>query len=134
MRLKRNKMEPFWKNKKYQPQHDFSKESYLKELEKDWEILTERHITALPSYSALKAIFKDMHTLTDMNLEEKKKNVIKRIRAKTSKRRKHQWQYKDFDEKLIQQIEKMKFIQQIKAWLGCFLEYYRLLKSENNNE
>ncbi|MDQ1354760.1 MAG: hypothetical protein QG657_5069 [Acidobacteriota bacterium] len=127
-------MEPFWKNEKYQSTGIASKESILDGYERNWKMLTKQHIKSLPSYSALKRVFKDMNKLTDHNLADKKAIFIALIKGKTEKRRKQHWQHQDFAEKLTRRIREIDDATKLKEWLACFLEYYRLLKSENKDD
>lgn len=97
-------------------------------------MLTKQHIKKLPSYSALKRVFKDMNKLADHNLAEKKANFMALIKGKTEKRRKQHWQHQDFADTLMRHIGKLDKAVELKDWLACFLEYYRLLKSENKDD
>ncbi|MCU0285391.1 MAG: hypothetical protein MUF15_03225 [Acidobacteria bacterium] len=129
--LKEEINETILKNNKYQAPVN-SKENYLKEINKAWPMLTD--IKFLPSYSALKSVFKEIHLLDAANLAKRKENFISLIRSKTEKRRKHLWQYKDFADTLVKRIQTFNNPVELRQWLECFLENYRLLKSENKDE
>jgi hypothetical protein len=130
---RRFKMEQFWQKEKYQLHEKHQKAASISKLMEE-ALITTQNITALPSYSSLKSIFKNLEGDSSGNLEEMKKSIIKRIGDKTTKRRKHQWEHDYFDTKLTKKIEEFTDPKKLKSWIGVFAEYYKLLKSENKND
>lgn len=127
-------MELFWKDKKYQKTGKCTKLDVINEFENEWECLKPEHIRSLPAFSALKPIFKEWEFINSQNVNEKKELYLKEISEKTTKRRKSQWQYKQFDEKLLKKIKSISDSEFLREWIGYFLEYYRLIKCENKND
>jgi hypothetical protein len=126
-------MEHFWQKEKYKLREKQEKAKSISELMEE-ALITPQNITALPSYSSLKSIFKNLEEDSHHNLEEMKKVIIKRISDKTAKRRKHQWEHNQFDIKLTKKIEKFNDPEKLESWIRIFEEYYQLLKSENKND
>jgi hypothetical protein len=126
-------MKQFWQNKKYQSPVRLSKAEYISELKKGG-LISPKNINALPSYSSINSVLKDMPVLSSADTEDIKKSIIDKIHDKVSKRRKQQWEHQNFDQKLEKKIEDFNDKEKLDYWINVFLEYYKLLKSENKNE
>lgn len=128
-------MKQFWQNEKYQNPVRLSKAEYIRELKKEG-LISHQNINALPSYSSIKSVLKDKPVPSSADTEDIKTSIIDKIHAKASKRRKQQWEHQDFDQKLEKKIEGFSHLDKDKLnfWIEVFLEYYKLLKSENKND
>lgn len=128
-------MKQFWQNDKYQSPVRLSKAEYIRELKKEG-LISPQNINALPSYSSIKSVLKDKPVPSTADAEDIKTSIIDKIHDKVSKRRKQQWEHQDFDQKLEKKIEGFSHQDKDKLnfWIEVFLEYYKLLKSENKND
>lgn len=126
-------MKQFWQNEKYQVREESSKSGYISELETG-HLISSQNITALPSVSSLSSIFKDIRGGLVSDLEEMKRTIKERLAHKTLRRRKHQWEYQGFDQKLLERVKEFKKVEDLRYWISIFEEYYKLLKSENKND
>jgi hypothetical protein len=126
-------MKQFWQNDKYQRPVRLSKAEYIRELNKEG-LISPKNINALPSYSSIKSVLKDKPVPYSPDTGDIKTFIINKIHAKASKRRKQQWEHQDFDQKLEKKIGGFSHQDKLNFWIEVFLEYYKLLKSENKND
>ena len=125
-------MKQFWQKEKYQVRKEPSKALYIREIETK-ALISSQNVMALPSFSSISSIFKDVRIGLISTLEEMKKSIIEGIEHKTSRRRKHQWEYQNFAQKLAARVKEFDKPEELQYWIGVFEEYYKLLKSENKN-